>query len=113
MVKLDVDNITEYLKSLGLFNRVDWKSMKVEEVTEYTNVNYVFAADLNSPQYRRIYLKQAFDHVKIRPDFPAPIERQKYEKLSIDYLQRFWQGRIPEVIHYDERNDVLILTDIV
>jgi len=55
MVKLDVDNITEYLKSLGLFNRVDWKSMKVEEVTEYTNVNYVFAAQKIEKRYQKNY----------------------------------------------------------
>lgn len=46
------------------------------------------------------------------PDFPAPIDRQRFEKLSIDYLQRFWNGRIPKVIHYDNKNNILIITDV-
>lgn len=111
-LKLEVDNIRDYLKSLNTFKGVDWEKVKVSEVKEYTNVNFVFVVLLNSSRYKKIYIKQAFPYVKIKPDFPAPIERQHCEKLSIDYLQKFWRGRIPEVVHYDKKNDVLIITDV-
>lgn len=112
MIKLQENNIIDYLKSLKLFKRVKWEKVKVSEVTEYTNVNFVFSVLLNSSRYKRIYIKQAFDYVKIAPDFPAPIERQEFEKLSIDYLQKFWKGRIPQVIHYDKKNNILIITGV-
>ena len=111
-LKLEVNNIKDYLKSLNVIKDVDWENIKVTEITEHTNVNYVFAVVLNSSRYKKIYIKQAFGYVKIAPDFPAPIEKQKFEKLSIDYLQKFWKDRIPEVIHYDKANDILIITDV-
>ena len=40
-LKLEVNNIKDYLKSLGVFKDVDWGKVKVSEVTEHTNVNYV------------------------------------------------------------------------
>lgn len=111
-LKLEENNIIDYLKSLNIFEDVNWNKVEVSEVKEYTNVNYVFSVLLNSPKYKKIYIKQAYEYVKIKPDFPAPIERQKFEKLSIDYLQQYWQGRIPKVIHYDKENDILIITDM-
>lgn len=111
-MKLNEKNTTAYLKSLGIFSNVDWKKIKVTEITEHTNVNFVFAAVLNSQKYEKVYIKQAFDYVKVAPDFPAPLERQEFEKLSIDYLQKYWEGRIPKVIHYDKKNNILIITDI-
>lgn len=111
-LKLETSNIKDYLKSLNVFENVDWEKVKVEEVTKHTNVNYVFVVTLDSSRYKKVYIKQAFEYVKIAPDFPAPIERQGFEKLSIDYLQKFWKGRIPEVVHYDKGNDVLIITDV-
>ena len=67
---------------------------------------------VNLSDDKKIYLKQAFDYVKIKPDFSAPLDRQEYEKLSIEYLQKFWKGKIPEVIHYDKDNNILIITDV-
>ena len=112
MIKLDEKNIVGYLKQLKIFEGVDWDMVKATEVKENTNVNFVFVITLNSPRYKKIYIKQAFDFVKIAPDFPAPIDRQEFEKLSIDYLQRFWEDRIPQVIHYDKKNNILIITDM-
>jgi len=112
MIKLEESNVVEYLQSLGIFEDVNWEQVEVSEVTEYTNVNYVFSALLSSPRYKKVYLKQAFGYVKIKPDFPAPIERQAYEKQSIDYLQKYWRGRIPEVVYYDKDNNVLIVADM-
>jgi len=111
-LKLEENNIKDYLKSLNIFEGVDWGKVKVSEVKEYTNVNYVFSVLLNSSRYKKIYIKQAFPYVKIKPDFPAPIERQLYEKLSIDYLQKYWERRIPKAVHYDKDNDILIITDV-
>lgn len=112
MIKLKEANTVDYLKSLDLFEGVDWEGVRVSEVTEYTNVNFVFSALLNHPRYKKVYIKQAFDFVKIKPDFPAPIGRQLFEKLSIDYLQQYWKRRIPEVVHYDGDNNILIITDV-
>lgn len=111
-LKLQENNIVNYLQALNIFENVDWDKAEVSEIKEYTNVNYVFSVLLNSSKYKKIYIKQAYEYVKIKPDFPAPIERQQYEKLSIDYLQEYWKGRIPEVIHYDKDNDILIITDM-
>jgi len=112
MLKLGETNIGKYLKSLNLFLETDWVKIKVSEVTKHTNVNFVFSVVINSKKYKKIFLKQAFNYVKIAPDFPAPIERQEFEKKSIDYLQKFWMGRIPEVIYYDKENNILIITDV-
>ena len=99
MIKLKENNIQKYLESLGLFKDIEWAKIEISEVTEYTNVNFIFAVDLKKLPYERVFIKQAFEFVKIKPDFPAPIERHKYEKLTIDYLQQFWKGRIPENKH--------------
>jgi 5-methylthioribose kinase len=112
MLKLNESNISKYLQGLGIFQDVNWDSVNVQEVKENTNVNFVFFADLNSKKHKRVFLKQDFDYVKVSPDFPAPIERQLAEKNSIDYLQQYWGGRIPEVIHYDSENNVLVITDV-
>lgn len=111
-MKLNNQNVIPYLKSLRVFPSVDWKKAQAREVTEYTNVNYVFSVGLDSADYGKVYLKQAFGHVKVNPDFSVPIERQRYEKLSIDYLQKYWTGRIPQVTHYDKKNNILIITDV-
>jgi len=112
VIKLEESNIAKYLQSLGIFEDVDWGQVEVSEIIEYTNVNFVFSVLLNSPRYKKVYLKQAFGYVKIKPDFPAPLDRQGYEKQSIGYLQEYWRGRIPEVVHYDKDNNVLIVTDM-
>lgn len=112
MIKLEEANTADYLKSLDIFGDVDWEKIQVSEVTEYTNVNFVFSVLLRSLRYKKVYIKQAFGFVKIKPDFPAPIGRQRFEKLSIDYLQQYWKGRIPEVVHYDADNNILIITDV-
>jgi 5-methylthioribose kinase len=112
MLKLNESNASQYLKDLNIFEDVDWESVSIQEVKENTNVNFVFFADLNSKRYKRVFFKQSFDFVKVNPNFPAPIERQLAEKKSIDYLQQYWKGRIPEVIHYDSENNVLIITDV-
>ena len=111
-MKLDESNIIDYLRGLEIFDDVDWEKVQASEVKKNTNVNFVFSVLLNSPTHKRIFLKQAFDFVKISPDFPAPLDRQLYEKLSIGYLQQFWDNRIPQVIHYDPENNVLIITDV-
>lgn len=111
-MKLDEGNIPNYLKNLKIFNGVDWSKAKANEIKEYTNVNFVFCVQLNSKKYKKVYLKQAFDFVKISPDFPAPLDRQLFEKLSIEYLQQYWGRRIPRVIYYDKDSNVLIITDI-
>ncbi len=112
MIKLTSHNIPNYLQQLNIFPNFDPTKTVIREVTQYTNVNFVFSAKINSQKFKKIFLKQAFGFVKIKPDFPAPIERQLFEKLTIDYLQKYWKGRIPEVIHYDNKNNVLIMTDV-
>ena len=112
MIKLHESNIIEYLKTVKAFKNIDCKSVKVREITENTNVNYVYEVILNSPEHPKIYLKQAFDYVKIKPDFPAPLDRQNYEKKTITYLQTYWKGRIPEIVFYDNKNNVLGITDV-
>ena len=109
MLKLTPKNIPKYLKRLKYFKNVDWSSVQVEEVTRHTNVNYVFRVQMGM---QVVYLKQAFGFVKVSPTFKAPLSRQLFEKKSIDYLQDFWPGRIPKVIHLDHQDHVLILTDI-
>ncbi len=111
-MKLDEKNVVGYLKDLNVFEDVDWDRVEANEVLENTNVNFVFSVLINSKNFKKVYIKQAFGYVKIAPDFPAPIERQGFEKLSIDYLQEYWSERIPEVIHYDKENNVLIITDV-
>jgi len=112
MVKLDRSNVVTYLKGLGIFDNINWTEVEVAEVTEHTNVNFIFSVLLNSSLYKKIFLKQAFGYVKVSPDFPAPIERHYFEKLSIEYLQQYWKERIPQVIHYDKENNILVITDV-
>lgn len=111
-MKLSSKNATSYLEYSGVFQNVNWKRVKVTEIKKHTNVNFVFRVNLNGNKHKTIYLKQAFGFVKVAPKFPAPIDRQKYEKLSIDYLQGYWEGRIPEVIFYDEKSNVLAISDV-
>jgi 5-methylthioribose kinase len=108
--KLTVQNIPKYLKSLSKFR--DINIQKVEEIKEYTNVNYVFKVETDSKKYSSFYIKQAYPYVKIKPDFSALIERQCYEYKALKKLQNVWKGRMPQVIYYDSDNDVLIETDI-
>lgn len=109
-LKLTTRNIPRYLKGFDVFKNSTIG--RVHEIVEYTNVNYIFAIELKACRYNKVYVKQAFDYIKVNPDFPAPINRQYYEYLSINYLRKFWKNRIPDVIHYDKKNDVLILSDI-
>lgn len=109
--KLTETNIPRYLIEHRLFENIFAKDISVKEITEYTNVNFVFRVDIK-PKKQRFYIKQAFDYVKIAPTFAAPIERHRFEKESIEYLQKFWKARIPEVVYYDHENNVLITTDV-
>jgi thiamine kinase-like enzyme len=111
-IKLTENNIKKYLNKNKLFKKVGIWS--VEEITEHTNVNFVFKVTTDSDRYPTLYMKQAFPFVKIKPDFAAPIERQHFEYKALKYFQKenIWKNRIPDVIDYDKKNNVLILSDV-
>ncbi len=99
-------NVEKYLLSIGIS-----KNLKgVCEIKKHTNVNFVFKVIFSDNQ--KIFIKQAFDFVKIATDFPAPINRQYFEFVAINYLKEFFNERIPEIIFYDKTNNVLILSDV-
>lgn len=110
-VKLTEKNIPFYLKSISLIDRNDLKYIRVKEITKHTNVNFVFKVSIDSTE-KSFYIKQAFNFVKVKPDFPAPLDRQYYEYQAIKYLQQFWRGRIPKILYYDRMSDILIISDI-
>ena len=111
-IKLTTTNIPNYLLKLPLLKGVE--VLGVEEITEHTNVNFVFKVTTNSRNLSSFYMKQAFPFVKIKPDFSAPLDRQYFEYKALKYFEKnnIWEEKIPKVLHYDDQNNILILSDI-
>ncbi len=100
-----------------------WRKHFGEEMTEFIDesveggiLNYVYRVASNG---KNIYLKQALEKVKhekkIGKDLAnIPLTRLKYESKYIGVIKPKMPPEIelPEVLEYDEENNVLILSDI-
>ncbi|MDD3647203.1 MAG: phosphotransferase [Candidatus Dojkabacteria bacterium] len=104
---LSTSNIPSYLEMKNILQSD--QVQRVKEVTQYTNVNYIYKVWLKSG--KKIYLKQAFDYVKVAPAFRAPIDRQEYEYKSLILFKNLWPGQIPRVIRYDKENEIIAMTE--
>ncbi|MBU0975673.1 MAG: phosphotransferase [Patescibacteria group bacterium] len=104
---LNTENIGKYLQDSNIVKQKN--ILRIEEIREYTNVNYVYEVLLRSR--KKIYLKQAFDYVKIAPRFSAPLDRQFYEYKSLLWFSNYWKGIIPEVIIYDHWNEIIVMSE--
>jgi 5-methylthioribose kinase len=108
--KEDVESyLNGRLSSLGL----EGSHMAVEEITENTQVNYVFKASIENGTARKtLYLKQATPKLKAK-GWPFPVERIRYEALTLQKFKNLLgRGVVPDVIFYDDDKHVLVLSDI-
>ena len=86
---------------------------------DFVNVgawNFVYRVESNG---KVIYLKQALQEPKNKEKlgkefWTVPKERIKYEERYIQIINKFLpQGvELPEILNYDEKNNILILSDI-
>src|SRR5215213_6359380 len=83
-----------------------------EEIVENTRVNYVFRIDVNNNNTSSVfYLKQATERLKAN-GVEFPIDRVKYEGISLRKLKDLLgEGVVPEVLSYDDKNHILVLSD--
>lgn len=115
-IQLNKQNIGEYVDSLltqiPSFSGKDLTVSNVDEITEQTYVNYIFRATLEDEKPFDIYLRQSRDHVKAAPDKKVEADRVAYEAKILNLLCDIIPDLVPEVLHLDKANNVVILSDI-
>lgn len=85
----------------------------VEEITEETYVNWIFRIAFKTVTGPLVvYLRQSRDFVKKKPEYKLPAERIAYEEKILGTIQKLVPGVVPEIIHFDSKNNVLWLSDI-
>jgi 5-methylthioribose kinase len=109
--KITLQNIQKYLKQ-NVEPLKDVTIQKAHQITKHTNVNFVFRLETDSKRYPVIYIKQPYPFVRIKPNFPAPIDRIFYEFKALKYLIKLWKDRIPEVVYFDKENNTLTLNNV-
>lgn len=113
-MELSVDNAQDYLKSI--ISRLPFKVdriVQIEEVTEETYVNWIYKATLATTDGEVVvYLRQTRDHVKRKPDMKMDPRRIGFEVKILSQLQKIIPGVVPEVLYYDEENNIAVLSDV-
>jgi tRNA A-37 threonylcarbamoyl transferase component Bud32 len=87
----------------------------INEVTENTFVNWVFAMHLrvgDSGQSETVYVRQSRDYVKEYKDLARDPRRVETEARALGFINGVAPGAVPEVINLDKDNSILILSDI-
>ena len=117
---LNENNVKNYLKKQVLphLNFKVKKIVLVKEITQYTNANYLFRiivlTDFGQKSFilkqARFYNKRALKQgIKVRVDPRRIIGEVKMLKL----LAQVWgQNFVPEIIHFDSKNYILIMNDV-
>ena len=97
-----------------LFN-IDVYQKDIELITEGL-MNYVFKVKTaKSDIFFKQSLKRAKFHDRLGADLGSvSFKRIKYEKNVIASIQNKLPGsiKVPDIIHYDERNNIVIMTDV-
>ncbi len=113
-IQLAGDNVQEYTREVILPNlSVGTTVIDSREVTENSMVNWVFAVDItNGDLGQTLYVRQGRDHAKKDSSIVRDLRRVGIEADALRYLGKIVPGTVPEVIHYDEQNHVLVLSDV-
>ncbi|HSW37547.1 MAG TPA: phosphotransferase [Candidatus Saccharimonadales bacterium] len=115
-IVLTGENVGEYFNDVVLPHLPEGSEVTdTREVTEYTMVNWIFAVGIrlgSTGEHNTTYLKQSRDYVKGYTDMERPANRIGIENKVLDFLHTVIPENVPEVIVYDEPNNVLAMTDI-
>jgi 5-methylthioribose kinase len=115
--KLDKENLMEYFKKTvvpNLLFEVDLDSpMGFEEISQFTNVNYLFRVEFGTKSGKMsVILKHAQDFVKVKPEMGFDVRRNYYEAKVLKRFGQIWgKGVVPEVYYHDEEHKVNVLED--
>jgi len=116
MKNINKENGINYLnktlpKIAGIGN--DYQIISFDEITEETYVNYIFKAEIQIGNKRRVfYLRQTRDHVKTKPEKKLEPDRILFDVKIHLLLSKIKNGIIPEVLYLDKENNVAVLSDI-
>lgn len=116
MIILNIKNIEKYFKSIKPYTdfiKYSNYSTKYEEITENTNVNFIFKIRISSDEKEKIlFLKQARNYTKKSGQKFNP-ERIFYEfKALIKFEKILGKDIVPHVYFFDHDNYVMIMSDI-
>lgn len=107
------ENIHEYLDSikphLGFSRIID-----IQEYNDYSNANFLYKLIFTKDDQKyTAFLKQALPYGKRNRDFTSDSKRMLGEVSFIQFLTKLWgQEFLPEILHFDDQNYILILRDI-
>lgn len=115
-IELNTDNVTAYFEQTTLPTLPPGSEvLRVDEVTENTFVNWVFAMHVqlgNTGKEDTVYVRQSRDHVKKYADLDRDPNRVSTEAKALAFVNRVTPGAVPQVLNLDEVNHVLVLSDI-
>jgi 5-methylthioribose kinase len=115
-IVLTGENVREYFNGIVLPHLPEGSEVtSTREITEYSMVNWVFAVGVRlggTAEEETDYLRQSRDHIKRYPDMERPASRIGIENRVLGFLHDIIPDNVPEVINYDEENNVLALTDV-
>lgn len=85
-----------------------------QEITEHTNVNFLFRVSFKSinSSISSLILKHAQDWVKVKPEIEFESDRNSTEGKVLTIFRDIWgEGSVPKVYYQDYNNNVLVLED--
>lgn len=113
MFILSLKNVAEYVRAKTPSNLGIIEVLTTEEVTEETYVNWIYRVQVRSASGPlTLYLRQAGDFVKAKPDIKLPATRIGFEYKMLTLLNKLVPGLTPSVLLFDSENNVLWLSDI-
>ncbi len=106
-------NIAQYLKSQKTSLKIS-KVNQIKEVIKNSGSCFIFKATIKANnKWQSIVIKQAQDFLKIDPSFKLSPKRLKWEYEALKYFSSISKKKVlPKVLWYDDRNYILVLTNI-
>jgi tRNA A-37 threonylcarbamoyl transferase component Bud32 len=116
MIKLDKNSLAQYIRKFVIPNlpwAVGGSLVKFEEISQFTNVNYLFRVYLKTDDGEKsVVLKYSREFVKAKPDMQFDVRRNYYEAKVLKRFAQIWGKEVvPTVYYHDEENQVNILED--
>ncbi len=115
-LKLDVDNVRAYLANKKL--PFELKNLiKVEEIGEYSNNNYIFRLKIRqAAAVKYYYLKQAqsFNRRSLQQGKPIAVSpaRMQGEVWLIRKFNKSWGHILPQLYFFDRFNNIMLVSDV-
>ncbi|MBU0613402.1 hypothetical protein KKB10_05335 [Patescibacteria group bacterium] len=112
---LNEKNILRFLKDSAKEFPFELKKVtSVKEVTKYSNASFIYRADCQTSQGKKIlYLKQSRGHIKRNKEIKVEPIRTVVESEKIKFLESLLGKKIvPHVLYVDYKNCISVMLDV-